>query len=247
MGKPIVYTSGDSVFQIAAHLDVVPLEELYEMCKMARAILTGPHEVGRVIARPFTGAPGSFTRTTDRHDYAVEPPSPTVLDHVSGEGLEVRAVGKIADIFASRGVTSSVPTTSNDEGIEATISELHAISRGLVFTNLVDFDQSFGHRNDPSGYARALESFDARLPDIISALGEDDVLIVTADHGNDPTTPSTDHSREQVPVLVAGPRVEKGADLGVRSTFADCGATVAEMLGVPALPTGESFAKTAIR
>lgn len=246
-GKPIVYTSGDSVFQIAAHLDVVPLEELYEMCKMARAILTGPHEVGRVIARPFTGAPGSFTRTTDRHDYAVEPPSPTVLDHVSGEGLEVRAVGKIADIFASRGVTSSVPTTSNDEGIEATISELHAISRGLVFTNLVDFDQSFGHRNDPSGYARALESFDARLPDIISALGEDDVLIVTADHGNDPTTPSTDHSREQVPVLVAGPRVEKGADLGVRSTFADCGATVAEMLGVPALPTGESFAKTAIR
>jgi len=245
-GKPIVYTSGDSVFQIAAHVDVVPLEELYEMCTRARAILTGPHEVGRVIARPFTGMPGSFTRTTDRHDYAVEPPSPTVLDHVSSEGLEVRGVGKIADIFAGRGVTSSVPTTSNDEGIEATIAELHAISRGLVFTNLVDFDQSFGHRNDPSGYARALESFDARLPDITSALGEDDVLIVTADHGNDPTTPSTDHSREQVPVLVAGPRVKKGADLGVRSTFADCGATVAEMLGVPPPPTGESFAKAAV-
>ena len=246
-GKPIVYTSGDSVFQIAAHVDVVPLEELYEMCTRARAILTGPNEVGRVIARPFTGAPGSFTRTTDRHDYAVEPPSPTVLDQVSGKGLEVRGVGKIADIFAGRGVTSSVPTTSNDEGIEATIAELHAISRGLVFTNLVDFDQSFGHRNDPSGYARALESFDARLPDITSALGEDDVLIVTADHGNDPTTPSTDHSREQVPVLVAGPRVKKGADLGVRSTFADCGGTIAEMLGVPVLPTGESFAKAAVR
>jgi len=246
-GKPIVYTSGDSVFQIAAHVDVVPLEELYEMCMRARAILTGPHEVGRVIARPFTGAPGSFTRTTDRHDYAVEPPSPTVLDHVSSEGLEVRGVGKIADIFAGRGVTSSVPTTSNDEGIEATIGELHAISRGLVFTNLVDFDQSFGHRNDPSGYARALESFDARLPDITSALGEDDVLIVTADHGNDPTTPSTDHSREQVPVLVAGPRVKKGADLGVRSTFADCGASVAELLGVPTPPTGEPFAEAAVQ
>jgi len=244
-GKPIVYTSGDSVFQIAAHIDVVPLEKLYEMCERARAILTGPHEVGRVIARPFMGAPGSFTRTTDRHDYAVEPPSPTVLDHISSEGLEVRGVGKIADIFAGRGVTSSLPTTSNDEGIEATIAELGAISRGLVFTNLVDFDQSFGHRNDPGGYARALESFDARLPEITAALGEDDVLIVTADHGNDPTTPSTDHSREQVPVLVTGPRVSRGSDLGVRSTFADCGATVAALLGVPA-PTGASFAEAAV-
>jgi len=244
-GKPIVYTSGDSVFQIAAHIDVVPLEKLYEMCERARAILTGPHEVGRVIARPFMGAPGSFTRTTDRHDYAVEPPSPTVLDHISSEGLEVRGVGKIADIFAGRGVTSSLPTTSNDEGIEATIAELGAISRGLVFTNLVDFDQSFGHRNDPGGYARALESFDARLPEITAALGEDDVLIVTADHGNDPTTPSTDHSREQVPVLVTGPRVSRGSDLGVRSTFADCGATVAALLGVPA-PTGAPFAEAAV-
>jgi phosphopentomutase len=245
-GKPIVYTSGDSVFQIAAHTDVVPLEKLYEMCERARAILTGPHEVGRVIARPFTGEPGSFTRTTDRHDFAVEPPSPTVLDSISSEGLEMRGVGKIADIFAGRGVTSSVPTASNDEGIEGTIAELGAISRGLVLTNLVDFDQSFGHRNDPAGYAQALESFDARLPDITSALGEDDVLIVTADHGNDPTTPSTDHSREQVPVLVAGPRVRKGADLGVRSTFADCGASVAELLGVPTPPTGESFAEAAV-
>ncbi len=244
-GKPIVYTSGDSVFQIAAHIDVVPLEKLYEMCERARAILTGPHEVGRVIARPFMGAPGSFTRTTDRHDYAVEPPSPTVLDHISSEGLEVRGVGKVADIFAGRGVTSSLPTTSNDEGIEATIAELGAISRGLVFTNLVDFDQSFGHRNDPGGYARALESFDARLPEITAALGEDDILIVTADHGNDPTTPSTDHSREQVPVLVTGPRVSRGSDLGVRSTFADCGATVAALLGVPA-PTGASFAEAAV-
>ncbi len=246
-GKPIVYTSGDSVLQIASHIDVVPLERLYEMCEQARSILTGPHEVGRVIARPFTGTPGSFTRTSDRHDYAIEPPSPTVLDHIAGEGLEVRGVGKIADIFAGRGVTSSLPTKSNDEGIEATIAEIGAISRGLVFTNLVDFDQSFGHRNDPAGYALALESFDARLPDITSALGEDDVLIVTADHGNDPTTPSTDHSREQVPLLVAGSRVLKGTDLGVRATFADCGATVAELLGVSSPSTGESFAGVAVR
>ena len=245
-GKPIVYTSGDSVFQIAAHVDVVPLEKLYEMCERARSILTGPHEVGRVIARPFTGTPGNFTRTSDRHDFAVEPPSPTVLDHISAEGLEVRGVGKIADIFAGRGVTSSVPTSSNDEGIEATIAELGAISRGLVFTNLVDFDQSFGHRNDPDGYARALESFDARLPDITSVLGQDDVLMVTADHGNDPTTPSTDHSRERVPLLVAGPRVKKGAYLGVRSTFADCGASVAELLGVAPPPTGRPFAEDAV-
>jgi phosphopentomutase len=245
-GKPIVYTSGDSVFQIAAHVDVVPLEKLYEMCERARSILTGPHEVGRVIARPFTGTPGNFTRTSDRHDYAVEPPSLTVLDHISADGLEVRGVGKIADIFAGRGVTSSVPTSSNDEGIEATIAELGSISRGLVFTNLVDFDQSFGHRNDPEGYARALESFDARLPEVASVLGEDDVLMVTADHGNDPTTPSTDHSRERVPLLVAGPRVKKWADLGVRSTFADCGASVAELLGVAPPPTGRSFAEAAV-
>ena len=244
--KPIVYTSGDSVFQIAAHTDVTPLAELYEMCKLARAILTGPHEVGRVIARPFQGEPGNFVRTADRHDYAVEPPHATVLDHIAGNGLEVRAVGKIADIFAGRGVTSSVPTTSNDHGIEVTIAELDALEQGLVFCNLVDFDQSFGHRNDPDGYAGALERFDQRLPDIISALEEDDVLIVTADHGNDPTTPSTDHSREQVPILVTGSRVRQGVDLGVRSSFADCGATVAELLAVPAPRTGISFAEIAV-
>ncbi|MDQ3955124.1 MAG: phosphopentomutase [Actinomycetota bacterium] len=240
-GRPIVYTSGDSVFQIAAHVDVIPLEELYDMCRAARELLRGEHEVGRVIARPFRGEPGSFERTPDRHDFSVLPPADTVLDAISGAGLEVRGVGKISDIFGGRGVTSSHPTRSNDDGVDAVIEELAAIERGLVFANLVDFDQSFGHRNDPSGYAGALEDFDRRLPEIVGVLGDDDVVILTADHGNDPTTPSTDHSRERVPVLVTG-AVRGGVDVGVRSTFADCGATIAELLGVDAALPGESFA-----
>jgi phosphopentomutase len=240
-GYPIVYTSADSVFQIAAHVDVIPLEELYGMCRSARDLLRGEHEVGRVIARPFRGEPGAFERTTDRHDFSVLPPGPTVLDEISGAGLEVRGVGKISDIFGGRGLTSSRSTRSNDEGVEAVIEEMAAIGRGLVFANLVDFDQSFGHRNDPSGYAGALEAFDRRLPEITAALGGDDVLIVTADHGNDPTTPSTDHSRERVPVLVTG-AVDGGVDVGIRSSFADCGATIAELLGVSSHIPGESFA-----
>jgi phosphopentomutase len=240
-GKPIVYTSGDSVFQIAAHVDVVPLERLYEMCRIAREILRGPHEVGRVIARPFTGLPGAFERTPDRHDFSVLPPRPTILDEIAGAGLEVRGVGKIADIFAGRGITSSSPTKSNDAGIDAVIDAARLLSRGLVFANLVDFDQAYGHRNDPAGYAGALERFDMRLPEIRAALGDDDVLIVTADHGNDPTTPSTDHSRERVPVLCAGARV-RPVDLGVRKSFADCGATVAGLLGVRSAGPGASFA-----
>ena len=241
-GDPIVYTSGDSVFQIAAHVDVVPLDRLYEMCRTARALLRGPHEVARVIARPFEGRPGAFVRTPDRHDFAVPPPEETVLDELLGEGLEVRGVGKISDIFAGRGVSSSHPTRSNDDGIDATIEELDAIDRGLVFANLVDFDQSYGHRNDIEGYAAALEGFDRRLPEIQAALGAEDVLIVTADHGNDPTTPSTDHSRERVPVLVCGRRVRRGVDLGVRDSFSDCGATVAALLGVEGPSAGRSFA-----
>ena len=245
-GRPIVYTSADSVFQIAAHVDVVPLERLYEMCRIARDLLTGRHEVGRVIARPFTGAEGSFERTPDRHDFSVVPPAETLLDRLTASGREVRSVGKIADIFAGRGITSSRPTRSNDDGITAVLEELGAISSGLVFANLVDFDQAYGHRNDPRGYADALEDFDRRLPEIVTDAADDVVVVITADHGNDPTTPSTDHSRERVPVLVAGRRARSGTDVGERATFADCGATVGELLGVETGPAGRSFARDAV-
>ena len=240
-GFPIVYTSGDSVFQIAAHVEVVPLERLYEMCRLAREIMRGPHEVGRVIARPFKGEPGAFERTPDRHDFSVLPPHDTVLDEISRAGLEVRGVGKISDIFAGRGVTSSRPTRSNAEGIVAVAEEIGTIERGLVFANLVDFDQSFGHRNDPAGYAGALEEFDRGLPGILEALGPDDVLMITADHGNDPSTSSTDHSRERTPLLGAGARVRAGAELGQRESFSDVGATVTDVLGVPTRTPGRSF------
>jgi phosphopentomutase len=241
-GSPIVYTSGDSVFQIAAHVDVIPLERLLEMCRIAREILRGPHEVGRVIARPFRGEPGDFVRTPDRHDFSVLPPHDTVLDEISRSQLEVRGIGKISDIFAGRGVTSSRPTRSNADGIAALTEEIVAVERGLVFANLVDFDQSFGHRNDPAGYAGALEEFDRGLPSIRAALGPDDVLIITADHGNDPTTTSTDHSRERTPLLVVGDRVRGGLDLGERASFSDVGATIADLLQVPTETQGKSFA-----
>ncbi len=240
--KPIVYTSADSVFQIATHIDVVPLETLYEMCRMARVLLRGAHEVGRVIARPFSGASGTYARIPGRHDFSVEPRGETLLDSVAGAGLQSVGVGKISDIFAGRGVTSSHSTRSNDEGVDGIIRSLRSIDRGLVFANLVDFDEKFGHRNDPAGYGRALESFDARLPEIQAALGPEDVLVVTADHGNDPTTPTTDHSRERVPLLVQGAALERGRDLGTRSTFADCGATISDLLGVPYGGAGSSFA-----
>lgn len=242
-GKPIVYTSGDSVWQIAAHVDVVPLERLYELCSIARALLVGTHEVGRVIARPFEGAPGRFRRTPDRHDYAVPPPANTVLDEIKGAGLEVRSVGKIYDIFAERGITHTHPTRSNDDGIAATIQEVEACGGGLVFTNLVDFDQAYGHRNDPRGYADALEAFDRRLPEIVAALGPDDVLFLTADHGNDPTSGSTDHSREKVFLLATGNPVQAGTDLGERASFTDLGATAAALLGVATATPGRSFAR----
>lgn len=241
-GKPIVYTSADSVFQLAAHIEIVPRDCLYEMCRIARDLLRGEHEVGRVIARPFRGAPGAFERTADRHDFSVEPPSETVLDALSHAGLDVRTVGKVSDIFAGRGVTHSHPTENNDDGIDAVIEELGETEAGLVFANLVDFDQSYGHRNDPEGYARALEHFDRRLTEILAAAEPDGVVVVTADHGNDPTTPSTDHSREMVPLLVAGSRVS-ATDLGRRETFADCGATVADLLGVRFRGPGASFAR----
>jgi phosphopentomutase len=244
-GRPIVYTSADSVFQVAAHVEVIPLERLYDICRIARGeVLVGEHEVGRVIARPFSGAgtpEDPYVRTPDRHDYAVPPPGPTLLDAVSGAGLEVRAVGKISDIFAGRGVTSSVPTRSNGDGLDQIVAAVQAVERGLIFANLVDFDQAYGHRNDPQGYAAALAEVDHRLPEILDALGSQDALMLTADHGNDPTTPSTDHSRERVPLLVWGPTLTP-ADLGTRDCFADLGATVVDLLDVPADLPGSSFA-----
>lgn len=242
-GRPIVYTSADSVFQVAAHVGTIPLERLYEMCEIARDLLRGEHEVGRVIARPFAGEgtpEDPYARTPDRHDYAVLPPGSTLLDEISGAGKEVRGVGKISDIFAGRGVTHSHPTRSNEEGINAVIEEMGRISEGLVFANLVDFDQSFGHRNDPEGYAGALEAFDTRLPDILDALGPDDCLVITADHGNDPTTSSTDHSRERVPLLLAGQRILP-VSVGIRSSFTDLAVSIAGLLGVETALPGESF------
>ncbi len=240
-GAFIVYTSADSVFQIAAHEAVVPVPELYRACEIAYKLVGEGLGVGRVIARPFVGAPGSFARTANRHDYALPPRGETLLDRVKAAGLPVVAIGKIEDLFAGRGVTQAVHTASDDEGMDEVMRRMEDAGRGLVFANLVDFDTRFGHRNDVAGYAANLERFDARLAALLPRLREDDLLVVTADHGNDPTTPSTDHSREHVPLLVAGARVRAGADLGTRPTFADLGQTLAELFGVGTLAHGTSF------
>ncbi len=241
-GKPIVYTSGDSVFQIAAHEEIIPVPELYEMCRAARRILVGEYEVSRVIARPFVGEPGSFTRTANRHDFSVSPPQPTALDRLQAAGQMVYAVGKIKDIFNGQGITDAVYTRDNMDGVDKTLEVMRQQRRqGLIFTNLVDFDAKFGHRNNPQGYAQALVDFDARVPELLAALADDDLLVLTADHGNDPTTPSTDHSREYVPILIIGKPVRGGTNLGVRPSFADLGATIVDLLGAPATPAGSSF------
>jgi phosphopentomutase len=245
-GCPIVYTSADSVFQIAAHEEIIPVEELYRMCQIARALLRDEHAVARVIARPFVGQPGSFRRTERRKDFSLPPPADTILDVLKAAGKSVIGVGKIEDIFAQRGLTDSVHTTNNMDSVDAILSLLPQSDEGLIFANLVDFDMLYGHRNDPYGYARALEQFDARLPEIQGRLRDGDVLMLTADHGNDPTTPSTDHSRERVPVLVTGPRVRRGVALGTRSSFADVAATVAELSGVKWEGAGQSFASSLI-
>jgi len=240
-GDPIVYTSGDSVFQVATHVEVVPLERLYAWCEIARGLLVGPNQVGRVIARPFDGKPGAFVRRPERRDYSVAPPGPTVLDHLVDAGRSVLGIGKIQDIFDHRGLTDAQYTSSNDDGVARTVDALRAASHDLVFTNLVDFDSKYGHRNDPAGYAAAIESLDRRLPEIRDALG-DGLLLLTGDHGCDPTTPPTDHSRERTPLLAAGCRGGP-YDLGTRTTFADLGATVLELLGVTApLAIGDGFA-----
>ena len=239
-GSPIVYTSADSVFQIAAHEEVIPLWELYKMCETAREILQGPHEVGRVIARPFIGAPGSFARTSNRHDYAVPPPRGMLLDQLHDRGIPVHSVGKIFDVFLGRGILDSTKTKNNAEGMAQTLEAMKDADRGLIFVNLVDFDQQYGHRNDVEGYGAALEQFDAWVPEFESRLGEGDLAVFTADHGCDPTTPSTDHSREYVPLLVSGPKVRAGVNLGVRGTLSDIGQTVGEIFGVR-IVEGQSF------
>jgi len=242
-GRLIVYTSGDSVFQVAAHEDIVPLDELYRICETARAQLHGAHAVQRVIARPFVGGSGSYTRDNEgRRDWALPAPRGHLLDLAVAAGMEVQGVGKIADIFAGRSVTSSNHALNNAEAIRATIDGLRRPARGILFTNLIEFDMVYGHRKDPAGYARALRGFDDALPEIRAALRDGDVLFITGDHGVDPTGPGTDHTREYVPLLVVGSSVRPGVDLGTRASFADLGATVAELLGLPALPAGASFA-----
>ncbi|OAT86564.1 phosphopentomutase [Desulfotomaculum copahuensis] len=240
-GYPIVYTSADSVFQIAAHEEIIPLEQLYQMCQTARELLTGEHAVGRVIARPFTGRPGSFQRTANRRDFSLTPPAKTILDLLREKGLAVMAVGKIEDIFAGRGITAALHTRGNMDGVDATLRFMQGSERGLIFTNLVDFDMLYGHRNNPRGYADALEAFDRRLPEITAALRPDEVLMITADHGCDPTTSSNDHSREYVPLLVYGRPVRAGVNLGTRRSFTDIAATMAAFFGFT-FPAGESFA-----
>jgi phosphopentomutase len=240
-GKPIVYTSADSVFQIAAHEEVVPIDRLYEMCEIARRILDGEDKVGRVIARPFLGSnAGDFKRTENRHDYAVAPPNANLLPMLKDAGLDVVCIGKIASIYDSVGVTEDLTAKNNDQTIDQTINALKADSRGLIFSNLVDFDMLFGHRRDTEGYAQALENFDTRLPEIFEAMADDDLLILTADHGNDPTFRGSDHTREYAPLLVYGKSARPGVDLGTRGSLADIGATVAENFGLE-LGAGESF------
>lgn len=241
-GRPIVYTSADSVFQIAAHEKVIPRAQLYQMCRIARELLTGDHAVARVIARPFIGEPGAFVRTDGRRDFSLPPPEPTLLDQAMKQGVDVVAVGKVNDIFAGRGVSRAIPTADNMETVTETVGALRSSKPpALIFANCVDFDAKFGHRNDPVGYARALEEFDARVPELVRALGPRDVLILVADHGCDPTTPSTDHSRELVPLLVHGPPVRPNVDLGTRATFADVAATIASALALAPPRRGTSF------
>lgn len=239
-GKPIVYTSADSVFQIAAHEDVFPIPRLYEICRTARNILRGADEVGRVIARPFTGETGAFRRTENRHDYAVPPPRDNLLVVLSDAGLDVVCIGKVASIYDAMGVTEDLTAKNNDQSIDQTINALQGDTRGLIFSNLVDFDMLYGHRRDVEGYARALEHFDSRLPEIERAMREGDLFILAADHGNDPTFPGTDHTREYSPLIVYGKRALRGVDLGIRGSLSDIGQTIADNFGLR-LSAGESF------
>ncbi len=239
-GSPIVYTSADSVFQVAAHEEVIPLWELYKICETARDILRGPHEVGRVIARPFAGSAGQFTRTANRHDYAVPPPEGMLLDRLADRGVPVHSIGKIFDVFLGRGIGESTKTKNNAAGMAGTLDAMTEMADGLIFTNLVDFDQQFGHRNDVEGYGGALEEFDRWLPELETAMQPDDLAILTADHGCDPTVAGTDHTREYVPLLAFGPSAKAGENLGLRASLSDIGQTVAGNFGAK-IAHGESF------
>jgi len=242
-GKPIVYTSADSVFQIAVHEEVIPLAEFYDMCLKARNLLVGDHAVGRVIARPFVGGSGNYTRTTNRKDFSLDPTGITLLDELKEKDFEVKAVGKIEDIFNKKGITDAVHTTSNTAGVDMTLEYMKQDFTGLIFTNLVDFDMLYGHRNNVKGYGDALMEFDARLPEVLDLMKEEDILMITADHGCDPTTPSTDHSREYVPLLVYGKKIKSGTNIGVRTSFADMAATLADYFELNNRFDAESFLK----
>ncbi|MBP3916720.1 MULTISPECIES: phosphopentomutase [unclassified Clostridium] len=246
-GYPIIYTSADSVFQIAAHEDVIPVEKLYEMCEIARNMLVDKWAVGRVIARPFVGEAPNFKRTSNRRDYALDPFNKTMLEYLKDANYEVAAVGKIEDIYNKKGITSAVHTKSNMDGVDKTLEYMDTVKEGLIFTNLVDFDMLYGHRNDPAGYGKALEDFDNRLQEIYSKMGEEDILIITADHGCDPTTSSTDHSREHIPVLIYGKNVKPGVNIGTRETFADIGKTILDFFNVQNELVGKSFLKDIVK
>ena len=240
-GEVIVYTSADSVFQIAAHEEIVSLDELYKMCEIAREIMMGDNAVARIIARPFIGKPGAFERTSNRRDYSLSPFEDTVLDNIKNSNLDVIGVGKIEDIFNQQGITEAIHTHDNMDGVNQTINYMKKETKGLIFTNLVDFDSKYGHRRDVEGYKNALEEFDARIPEILENMNDDDVLIINSDHGNDPTYKGTDHTREYIPVLVYGKNLKSGLNLGTRNSFADIGATVADILNVEMPKHGQSF------
>ena len=240
-GYPIIYTSADSVFQIAAHEDIIPLEELYKQCEIARKMLVGDKVVGRVIARPFVGKDGAFKRTSNRRDYALDPFSKTMLEYLSENGLEVAAVGKIEDIYNKKGVTKAVHTKDNEDGVNKTLEYMDSVKDGLIFTNLVDFDMLYGHRNDAKGYGKAIEAFNNRLDEIYSKMNDEDILIITADHGCDPTTESTDHSREYIPIIIYGKKLRSGVNIGTRETFADIGKTILDYFNIDNELVGKSF------
>ncbi len=240
-GKLIVYTSADSVFQVAAHEDIVPVETLYKYCQIARNLLKGEHGVGRVIARPFTGTTGNYVRTKNRKDFSLPPIQPTILDILTEHNISTTGVGKIHDIFAGRGLNQSISTKTNEDGLNTIFHLIKSETKGLIFANLVDFDSLYGHRNDVKGYANALEVMDKKIPQLLDALGKEDILIFTADHGCDPTTPGTDHTREYIPVLVFGKSLMKGCDLGILNSFSDIGSTVLDLFGIRASIKGNSF------
>lgn len=246
-GEVIVYTSADSVFQIAAHEEIIPLDELYKMCEIAREIMMGDNAVARIIARPFVGQPGAFERTSNRRDYSLSPFEDTVLDNIKNSNLDVIGVGKIEDIFNKQGITEAIHTKDNMDGVDQTINYMKEENNGLIFTNLVDFDSKYGHRRDVKGYKEALEEFDARIPEILENMEDDDILIINSDHGNDPTYKGTDHTREYIPMLICGKNVKSGLNLGTRSSFADIGATVADLLNVKMPKHGNSFKNDIIK